>query len=452
MAGNINQTRIEKITNKQYNDSENSISIVPASSVNKSVIINNTLKVSHTHDQSGRDGSQALIERNATSTIHIKDRDDGEFKPVYVDENTLYITPITNGVSGANEKFITNDNLKEELELISGDPDDLLVFSNIHLSNVGTFYLLENNEAQPDSLSNTVGFRQSGGTIQYKNHGDTGWRNLVTTSEAATLLNDLGDVDITSVNDNDILVFDSATSNFSNESFAVSLDSTPTLGGNLSTDGNHIKFNDNTGLIDSSGNIVAVINSSNTTNENYFKIQHIDLGSDDKIPELTVDGTADDIDIQLSAKGDGDLYLNASNIYLNTLTNLSFNSGFMQKSIYTITESGLSTTEGSPTTISASTNILVFNIGGDDGVYYTTLNSGLNGQAYDVIYESSGSNNTVNVNFNDGGSPAKVGTGSGLYDRLIFSTPGQSSSIVYLGSLGGSRNRWQVTNSGALVA
>jgi hypothetical protein len=425
----------------------NEILITPPND-NNNLIINNTLKVSYTYNEEGLD-TFIKQQSNKTGNIFIKDQNDGYFKRLFIDNNEFFLEPLTSGTYNDPIRFIESSNLQSEIEYLSNDnsSNGALVFSNIYLANEGIINFLSTDQP-PHDLSNISGFKVDSGELSFKNASDTTWTSLTASVGGATQLNQLSDVSLSTRVNNQVLLYDSNSSVFRNSNIIINTDTNPELGGNLIVGTFNITFNNNSaGLLDSTGNSIVRINNNNTTDQSYLVLQH----SSSETPELTVNGISSDIDLVITAKGNGDidinssnLDINSSNINLTSLTNLSFSSGFIQKSINTI--STISTLSGSPTSISSTYNIVLFNISGNDGIYYSTLDNGINGQCIDIIFDSSGSNNIVNISFN-----SKIGTGTGLYDNLSFTTPGQSSSLVYLGNLG-TRNRWQVLNTGAIIS
>lgn len=460
MADNKDNTAI--IYTQKYDNDEKDTTITTKN--DKKIIINNTLSVTHSHFQNGID-AVPLLSQNANANIAIKDRNDGAFKTLYIDDNDLYIVPSTGGVDSAATHFIRmdgidtdlieyvrKDGLSSDLGNITTEIDNNMIFSNMYLAEDGIIYLL-NSANKPTNVSDTIGFTVQSGNIKFTNFGSSSWTDLGTGGNGggAGELNDLTDVTLSARSNNHILRYDDTTSVFINEKLNISFDTTPTLGGNLSITGSNGLVFDNSspGLMDNTGNTIVRISDSNTINNAYFELNH----NISNMPEITVNGTSADIDFIVSAKGAGDiemngsnLELNISNINLNSLTTLNFNSGFVRNAINTLIETGLSTTEVSPTTLNSNYNIILFNISGNNGIYYTLLDDGVNGQGLNIIYETNGSNNTVHVDFN-----SKFGSGSGLYDRLTFDTAGQGSNMIYLGGLG-SRNRWQALNTGGLLS
>lgn len=435
--GDNQKTKKVRLHTFKNSDEDTVITPLPQNST-KHIIINNTLKVSKTSKNEGLVADIDLV--NSTGNIFIKDQYDGYFKRFYVDNNEFFIEPMSNGVYNDPIRFVESSNIQSEIEEIA--------FSNLYIAENGVLNFLTSSSF-PTNINDIVGFRINSGDLSFKNSGDATWTSLVAAVGGATQLNQLSDVTLspTLVN-NQTLVYDSSTSVFRNSNIVISTDTTPELGGNLTVGSYNLVFNnDSLGLVDNTGNSVVSITDNNTTSNSRLVLQH----SSSEAPEITVDGDSADIDLVISSKGNGDidinsanLDINSTNINLTSLTNLSFSSGFIQKSINTITS--LSTDSGIPTPVSSSYNIILLNISGNNGTYYALLDNGINGQSIDIIFETSGTNNIVNLSFT-----SKVGTGGGLYDTLTFNTAGQGSSMVFLGGLG-SRNRWQVLNTGAIVS
>lgn len=435
--GDNQRTNISRLNIFKNSNDDTVITPLPQDST-KHIIINNTLKVSKTSKNEGLDNSLDLT--NSTANIFIKDQYDGYFKRLFVNNNEFFIEPLTDGTYYDPVRFVDTSNLQSDIEEIA--------FSNLYIAEDGVLNFLTSSSF-PTNINDIVGFKVDSGDLSFKNSGDSVWTSLVAAVGGATQLNQLSDVTLSNtIVNNQTLVYDSSASVFRNSNIVINTDVTPELGGNLTVGSYNLVFNnDSLGLVDNTGNSVVSITDNNTTSNSRLVLQH----SSSEAPEITVDGTGSDIDLVISSKGNGDidinsanLDINSTNINLTSLTNLSFSSGFIQKSINTVTS--LSTGSGSPTTVSSSYNIVLFNISGNNGTYYALLDDGINGQSVDIIFETSGTNNTVNLSFT-----SKVGTGGGLYDILTFNTAGQGSSMVFLGGLG-SRNRWQVLNTGAIVS
>lgn len=420
------------------------------------LIVNNTLSIGKTLRDSGLDVGNI----NKTGYIELKDRIDGQFKTIYLEDNDLYLVSQSYDING------DLDGPSSTTAFVREDNGSAITFGNVNVEyDTGRINFL--NSDNNITIFN-AGFRlnTSTGNIQFQHVGGS-WADVGSGigGGGATTLNNLTDVIITTpVSNNEILLYSSTTSNFENSAFSINIDATPSLGGNLTIGNYYLTFNDvSNGIVDETSNSLIRFSSSNSTPNNYFLIQH-NLVSAEKIPQLTVDGSSSDIPFEIASKGDADININAnggeinftaSNVQFDTTNSVQFNSGYIKKNITEYTSGTLSTNSGSPTSMNIATNILTFNISGDDGRYYANLPDGVNGQTMDIFYDfpAVNSNNQVEVSF---GVNKKVGTGSGLSDKLIFATPGQGASFVYLvfnsGDLSDNRNRWQVINTGAIVS
>ena len=420
------------------------------------LIVNNTFSIGKTLIDSGLDNGNI----NTTGYIELKDRIDGQFKTIYLEDNDLYLVTQSYHSNGEVDGSSTTTSFVRE------DNGSAITFGNVNVEyDTGRINFL--NSDNNISIFN-AGFKYNIATnkIQFKHSSLDSWEDVGSgIGGGATTLNNLTDVIITTpVSNNEILLYSSTTSNFENIAFSINIDATPSLGGNLTVGNYYITFNNiSNGIVDETSNSLIRFSSSNSTPNNYFLIQH-NLVSSEKIPQLTVDGSSSDIPLEITSKGNGDININcnsgeinftASNVQFDTTNSVQFNSGFIKKNITEYTSGTLSTNSGSPTSMNIATNILTFNISGDNGRYYANLPDGVDGQTMDIFFDfpATNSNNQVEVSF---GVNKKVGTGSGLSDKLIFATPGQGASFVYLvfnsGDLSNVRNRWQVINTGAIVS
>lgn len=433
-----------------YNNTDD-ITIIPY--INSNIIINNTLKIPNTHDEDGLN-NELSIRKNSNAYIQLKDQNDGNFKTIYLNDNSIYFTPSSNNIPSESTRIITNNELQNEIEILSSDVVDPLVFSNIFLSNTGILNFLNSNTYDVES-NNIIGFTQINGDIYFRNSNNSEWISLETLGGNATSI--LGyPISISNISNNHILIYNNDTGNFNNTEFKLLLDKSPQLGNDLNANNYSIQFNNSSnGITDEFNNSLIKFNSNNSNDSNtHLIISH----KGDKMPLLTVDGNISNIDLNIESKNadinlnSDDLNISASNIYMSNLINMQFNSGFITESIYTITENlPLSTSIISPTIIEPSDGIILFNISGNNTNYYANIKEGINGQKLNLIYESNGSNNSLTLEFSySNGSVSKIGTGSGLHDNLIFNTPGQGSTLVYLGNLN-NRSRWQVLNTGGSV-
>ena len=416
---------------------------------NSNIIINNTLKINSTHNQEGLT-NQLSNTKNSNALIYLKDQSDGFFKKLFINDNSFYITPSDGENESANAKFLITSELQNEIETISNDNNDPLVFSNIYINNDGHLQWYDSNN------SNIIGFRNNNGYIQFRDDYYNTWSNVSGLGSNVSL-GSLNGIDFTDEAENQILVFNSDL-DIVNIDFEIVNDLSPQLGGNLDMNNHNLILGSNTdGIIDNNSNIILSFDTSSTIEE-YIYLTNSNLYTSNNIPTITVNGTETDIDIQIESKNDGDVILASNNtiktespyVTLSNLTSLSLSSGYIKESIYTITSP--STDNLSPTIIEPNDGIILINISVSDN-YYISLRDGENGQKLSLIYEANVSNASVTMSFsNSSGGSRKIGTGAGLYDNIIFNNAGQGAQLVYLENLNDDRNRWQVLNTGATVS
>ena len=129
----------------------------------------------------------------------------------------------------------------------------------------------------------------------------------ITSSTGVSNLNGLTDVTLTSVADKQLLVYNSSTSKFENET-NITLPGTLDLGGNLTVGSNYLKFNNSHGLVDSVGNEIINL-KGNTTDKgdvNYIQIENAGSGGE---PKLKTYGSDSSIGLDIESKGEGDITL-----------------------------------------------------------------------------------------------------------------------------------------------
>jgi hypothetical protein len=325
--------------------------------------------------------------------------------------------------------------------------------------------LYYSNTIQPE-----IGFRVYNGIIQYKNENNINWSSLSTVGSVVNELNDMTDVSytISTLNTKPYLKWESSRNRFENSELIISIidDNNPTLSNNLLTNNNNIVINNTYGIIDEQSNLIISVNDSNTSPNHILLTNKLDGGINEPVIKAT--GIDTDIGLQLMTKGEGDLTIDltdyegggtnygdinikASNINIQALNSFKYNSGYVKASMDFYASGDLNTsTEGSPELITPNTNNIIFEITGDDGRYYVDLDTGDNGQELNIIYDSNGSNNIVEVQFGS----SRLSVGSGIANKLLFNTPGQSCNLLYIkfSAYGDtSRDRWQVINTGAIV-
>jgi hypothetical protein len=260
-----------------------------------------------------------------------------------------------------------------------------------------------------------------------------------------------------------------ALSKVTNVELNIGDDPAPTLGGTLDTNGYNIQIANNTGIQDSTGNLAIEFNSSNSGTA-HLLVKAGKLPNGDDVAEITANssvsaasaglyihpkGTAD---IDMSTNTAASINITTGSVVIDNTSSVELNSGYIKTSYAFYDDGELSTSSGSRTLIPTTSDLIIFQITGDDGRYYTSVDAGVMGQHANFIYDAPGTNNIVYMSFINGANTASVGVGSGLATELVYDTPGQSAHLVYL-QFGSpydtaniaSRSRWQVVNGGCNV-
>jgi len=411
------------------------------------LIVNNTLFIPLTKNNNNLSG-------NENSLIALKDRTDGKFKSLIIENNDLYIHPadITTKslaeITSEKKLILRQDDLENEINQIAGD----LEFSNIHIARTGGYINFFSSNIDLNSQTVDAGFRvNGGGSLQFKNVGGS-WTNV-----------GAGSGGLNSVID----------------------DTTPQLGGTLDTNSQDISFttnsdlllaagNTNLQIVDNTSNVIVKFNDSNTSGNHIVFTKRNLSGS--IMPEITVDGDTN-VDLRLKTRGSGDLYLDTngasgggdiivstSNIDINDLSNLNISTGrvnlidvnlnltansHISSSLQFLENADLSSNPASPQNITCRSDTVIFDISGNNGNFYAEIANGSQGQNTNLIFDTAGNNNRVEVTFAGTGN---VGVGTGMGNKLIYTQSGQSTSMMYIQFSGdASRNRWQVLNTGCIV-
>lgn len=449
-----NNEKIELLNNFRIDDD----TATPAGlsdTLNKTeIIINNTLTVSRGHDES----TAGLNILNQNSYLKLKDRSDGINRKIYLLDDNLYLESAD---GNSNSALVREDELQNAIN------DNDIIFSNVYLESTGQLTFIDETYFSNITHPN-IGFRLNNGIIQFRNESDVIWNNLSTAGSVVNDLNDMTDVNYDSgtIATQPYLKWEVSRSRFENVALSISDDSNPTLSNNLLTNNNNIVINNTYGIIDEQSNLVISVNDSNTSSNHILFTNKLDGGI--KEPVIKTNGIDTDIGLQLMTKGQGDLTIDltdyegggtdygdinikASNINIQALNAFNYNSGYVKASMNFYATSDLNTsTEGAPELITPNTNNIIFEITGDDGRYYVDLDTGDNGQELNIIYDSNGSNNIVEVQFGS----SRLSVGSGIANKLLFNTPGQSCNLLYIQFTAygdTSRDRWQVINTGAIV-
>ena len=229
---------------------------------------------------------------NTNAGISIKDRNNGIFRDIYVDDS--------------NVKFkvddITTTSLirQDELSTIVNSSSDPLIFSNVHIDmkdgNGGLLNFFDSNvNSNPNAITAPVGFRRNptDGKMQFRNDS-ANWVNII--GESFQL-------NINTLSSGQILKYNISNSKWENNNFDIISDTTPQLGGNLDTNSKHIEFANNYGFIDSSNNNKLLIFDDTNSSENFELLISKTLSG----PKITANGTDSNIDLDIHAKGDGDI-------------------------------------------------------------------------------------------------------------------------------------------------
>lgn len=444
----------------RYNRDSNTLNIRGFNG--EDVVIASALRVPNSVNRDGFNASN-ITANNSNTIIQIKDQSDGLFRDMYVNNSDLYIVPAG---SETGRKFVRSD----DIDNIIDNPNDPR-FSNVFVQANGyvNWFTDENDLTDVNTF---IGFRNNNGTVQFRNDGGS-WLNVGTGGAGSGTFVDLTDtvIDTANIATKQYLKWQTSNTKIINVGLEIVDDTSPQLGGDLNTNNFNVLFNDGNGIADSTSNLVIAINDSNT-HPNHIEVStHLASGSDyiPMIKSVSTSGsgtvsmrisTQENGDLDIDA-GTGDLNITAANISLNSLTAINLNSGYIKSSIVTYQNANLSTNSSDPQAIVPATDIVIFQVSGDDGRFYGKLDSGFaNGQNLNIVYETNGSNNHVELSFydsEDGDADKKLGVGNGLASNLTFTQAGQSSSLVYLefdgysGATATARNRWQILNTGATV-
>lgn len=427
------------------------------------IVIASTLRIPNTVNKSGY-SLGGITADNASAMIQIKDRSDGLFRNLYVNDSDLYITPYGSEIG---RKLVRSD----DIDNIIDNPNDPR-FANVFIGSSG-YINWYTDEGDLGDASTFIGFRNNNGVMQFRNDGGS-WLNMGTGGSGSSSFTELTDtvIDSDNIATKQYLKWQSSNTKIINVSLDIADDLTPQLGSNLDTNSFNILFDNAKGIADTTGNLVIGLNNANS-HPNYIQATTFLTGESEYIPTLASTNSAGTgtVSMRLSSQengdldidvGSGDINITAANISLNSLTAMNFNSGYIKSSITTYDNANLSTNSEIPQTLESSTDVMILLISGNDGRFYGKLDSGVaNGQNLNIVYETSGSNNQVEISFYDSRNSdvdKKLGVGSGLADTITYSIAGQSTTMVYLefdgytGETATIRNRWQILNTGAGVS
>jgi len=454
------QTLIVPVQFTRYGGAQNTVNIRGFN--NEDIVIASTLRIINTVNKSGLIQG-GITSNNVGATLQIKDRYDGQFKNVYIDDDDLYITP---SGSEIGRKLVRND----EIDNIIDNPTNPR-FSNIFVESNG-YINWYTNESDLDDETTFIGLRNNDGVIQFRNNGGN-WLNIGTGGSGSSSFIDLTDtlMDQDNYVTKPYLKWNADTNKLINVALDIGEDVTPQLGGELDTNNFNISFNNANGIVDNTSNLILAFNNANS-HPSYIEATTYLTDGGEFIPTIKTanNGGTGAVSMRLSSQdngdliidvGSGDINITAANISLNSLNAMNFNSGYVKSSILTYNNSNLSTNSETPQAIDPSTDVMIFQISGDDGRFYAKIDAGAaNGQNLNIVYETNGSNNHVDVSFYDSqndNTVKKIGVGSGLASKIKYTEAGQSSSMIYLefdgyiGDMAILRNRWQILNTGAEV-
>lgn len=418
--------------------------------------LNSTFKIQYT------DYNVGDINRHTNAIIWLKDTYSNQYGDFY---------PISISSYGGRPNLIFNSNividegnLEQEIENIFVDrPLDLssiTITGNCASTGTSNLGYLNFSPTGTNIQAGTggVGFRYDPTTNNLEFATDPGqWFSFDSLLNAAYFRN-LLDVSITDVIPRQYIISDSITgghATYINSNLSIFDDPSPKLSANL---------NINTfGIVNNGGGYIIkpTDTTSNSSNTNYLTLNNSPTGGGN--PNLSVDGPDTNIDLEISSKGSGDIYLNADgggNVIVNAKS--FYSSGYTRVSTYyTSTDTNDNYTTGGfisgNTTynlpISTDTVIFDFNALSPIGTYTANVSAGNDeGQVLNLIFYWSNPQdppNDIKVIVDFGTN--KLGIGDKLGSRILFNTPGQSASLIYI--TGGllADNIWQLRNTGAYV-
>lgn len=468
---NLNLLKYSNLNLKLIGDH---ISLTKANNTSSNININNTFEVSYTGDLKNFNNVN-------NASIRLLDRSDSIFKTLYLESNDLYLVPRDVIDSDTIEDKTPVKLIREDdLETILNSNTNPIIYSNLIVDDPGSIRFIRrdsNGDVITDTLATTlIGFRQNNGIIQFRNQTYTEWTDLSNTGVGggASTFYELIDVKFSKdeANAGDYIKLD-GNKDLVNTPLNIVDDTTPQLGGNLYMNTSNIIFDTDGGLIDITGNLsIKISNDSSNSNPNYLEIKKGKNTGDEDIIELRSESTngananfkistrgSGDLDINLieDSSTKGDLIVRANEFNLADIDSFNMSTGKFIGSlnlvVLSLTTAG--NTEGTSKQVNTSTETIVLQNNDDSTNYYIYLDTGINGQKLNIIYETTENNNSVTVLFKDGIDSRFIGTGSGLGNKLIFTTSGQSACLQYLEMYSSgpniSRNRWQILNTGCFV-
>lgn len=411
------------------------------------VAINNSIKIAN----SALNSSNTLDHANAG--IYIKDINSigsGEFYPLQVNSLDYTIPQLYFN----NNLVIDSTNLLNELEHILIDYP--LETSNI-IVNGGYINFFNGSITNTTQGADGVGIRYNtaNNTMQFRNI-DTDWLDMVDIFKHDQFA-ELIDVDVYTnpLQNNQYITYNATSQLFVNSNLSIINDTNPTLANDLHIGTNSLIFSNNINNIiydnTTTRNPIILLRNNTTITDDvkYLEINNSNIATD---PAIICMGTDSNIGINITTKGTGDIFLNASqgNIYNNADSIII--SGFMRNSIYR-TSSNNSYQPSASWTIPISTDTILFDFINDNtiGTYWANVSPGIDGQKLNLIFNNKQTiQNQISVLADFGTNGIIIGTG--YSNGLVFSITGQSTSLIYLEDTDNiGSGAWQVLNTGSGV-
>lgn len=129
----------------------------------KNIILNNTFRVPYT------EYGEKVPAATQLPYMELKDQEDGEFRKIYINSNTVF---------AAGSELIRRDDLENIIN------EDQIIFSNVYIDaySVGNSYINFLTSASNAGLPPQIGFRVSNGFIEYLHKGES-WSKVGSTTE-----------------------------------------------------------------------------------------------------------------------------------------------------------------------------------------------------------------------------------------------------------------------------
>lgn len=422
------------------------------------VSINKTLLISHSKIPNSTNYVNSNIYiRDNSNTYNTNNQD--VYVPVSVKDSVMYFNNNTvldsnNLISEINSAYYPESSdsaLKTSNIMVLGNTTGTSPFGYINFATVSP---QKQGELGEGLRYNT----DSGGVLEFKNRGGA-WTALTDGVVSASTLVDLSDTSISSLANNQLLVYKTSNSKWNNTTSIGGLTMTDTL----VISSSNVQLTTNKGIIDTNDKNFLTFQTSGATARNYFHITSANSGNGATFSSV---GEDTNIDMNLQSKGSGsivlttdasfgaDVSMTCSNVDINGNVNIS---GFNIAS-FIVHPNGSTPTwntgAGNAISISYNADTIVFSMRNKGaGTYYATLSSvgAVSGQKLNIIYENDDDAVILYVDF----GANKLGSGGGLARYLKFTDKGQSSCLIYIGTIndGSSNevNRWQILNTGCII-